>query len=60
MLRFPNGTVSNRPNEVLAAILKAVEAPTTDDFDAPADRWALDTGAPLPSAYRETAPPEGG
>ncbi|MDO9336184.1 MAG: endonuclease domain-containing protein [Caulobacter sp.] len=48
VLRFPNSTVSNRPNEVTVAILKATATPTTNEYDAPADRWALDTGAPLP------------
>ena len=58
VLRFPNSTVSNRPNDIEAAILKAIEAPITTDYDAPSDRWALDTGAPLPSAYLHPAPPE--
>ncbi|MDB5472286.1 MAG: hypothetical protein JWR84_3846 [Caulobacter sp.] len=60
VLRFPNSTVSNRPNELVTAILKAVETPTTCDFDAPVDRWTLDTGAPLPPAYLQVEPPERG
>jgi len=60
VLRFPNSAVSNRPNDVVTAILKVIERPTTSTYDDPSDRWALDTGAPLPPAYLRVKRPEGG
>ena len=58
VLRFPNSTVSNRPDKLIAAILKAVEVPVTTDYGPLEDRWALDTGAPLPSAYLHPGAPD--
>ena len=60
VLRFANSAISNRTTEVTEAILKATEAPTTNAFDRPADRCAIDDGAPLPSAYMQAAPTESG
>ena len=60
VLRFPNSVVSNHPNEVVADILKVIERPATSDYDAPSDRWVLDTGAPLPPAYLRAEPAVGG
>ena len=60
VLRFPNNAVSNRPDEVVAAILKIVERPTTGAYDDPPDCWALDNGAPLPPAYLRAEPAERG
>ena len=60
VLRLPNSAISNKPEEIVAAILEAVAHPPTNDFDAPSDRYALDTGAPLPPAYLRSEPPERG
>ncbi|RYF92415.1 MAG: DUF559 domain-containing protein [Caulobacteraceae bacterium] len=60
VLRFPNATISNRPGDVIAAVLKAVEARLTTDYAAPKDFAGIDTGAPLPSAYLQPVPPDRG